>query len=213
MSCSQELNELSEIIDNIHFVGTPNINLTLNGDARDLKTFNLQLPGARPGRRVTLGHGEKRRHPECRGGFPPTPTSLPRLTLDLSADIAATRWADLNHARLFVQTQTSPPDQVPPTVIRLNAAAASSRWGSARDIRLNAHVAPNTDIPKVFDPALAWWTNAQPYHLRLVLWPPDPFANAPSRRILAVQRSVDFGRHRSFAITNFVCHRRRRTAR
>lgn len=159
----QELNELSEIIDNIHLVGTPNINLTLNGDARDLKTFNLQLRAHVPAaaspwatvKNATLNVGADSADTN----------SLPRLTLDLSADIAATRWADLNHARLFVQTQTSPPDQVPPTVIRLNAAAASSRWGSARDIRLNAHVAPNTDIPKVFDTALAWWTNAQPYHL------------------------------------------------
>lgn len=159
----QELNELSEVMDNIHFIGTPNIDLTLNGDARDLKSFDLQLHAHVPA--ASSPWATVKNATLSAGADSADTNSLPRLTLDLAADIAATRWANLNHARLSIQTQASPPGQVPPAAIRLDAATASSRWGSARNIQLNAHVAPNANAPKIFDAALAGWTNAQPYQL------------------------------------------------
>jgi hypothetical protein len=159
----QELNELSEITENVHFIGTPNINLSVNGDARDLRTFDLQLHAHVPA--ASSPWATVKNATLNAGADSADSNSLPRLTLDLSADIAATRWADLNHATLLIQTQTSPPTQMPPATIRLRAAAASSRWGSARDIRIDADATPCANAPKVFDAGLAWWTNAQPYQL------------------------------------------------
>jgi hypothetical protein len=44
-----QLKRLSDVLDRIHFDGTPQLNLTVNGDARDLHSFLVRLKFAAAG--------------------------------------------------------------------------------------------------------------------------------------------------------------------
>ena len=82
------LKEFSDTLDRIQFDGTPRLNLSVTGDARDLKTFDLRLTASAPGADTPWGGG--------RGlalsvrAKPKTFDRLPETTMRLEAAEAVT---------------------------------------------------------------------------------------------------------------------------
>ena len=54
-SLESQLQKLSDTLDQIHFTGTPQLNLAVNGDARDIHTFVIQLNVQRADARTRWG--------------------------------------------------------------------------------------------------------------------------------------------------------------
>ena len=139
------LKKISDTLEKIHFVGKPEIELAVTGDAPDLKTFVLRLDARAPAtetpwgsaKNVVLAAEAKPLH----DGW------LPQLKLDLSALNTDTSWGSLHHATLALQTETAPAGKIPPTVFYFQSDAANSRWGSARKINFDAQLSANPDSP------------------------------------------------------------------
>jgi hypothetical protein len=168
----EELKKISDALDRIHFSGTPHLTLAVNGDARDMKTFDLRLNAQIPG--AATPWGDLRNGTLTVQAKPQDDHTLPVLTVRLVAGQSITPWGTVRRETLVIRTAASPVTQPPPAVLHLEAADAETRWGGARGIQLDASLTAPADMPTKFDATLAWWTNAQPYQLawmaRLADW-------------------------------------------
>jgi hypothetical protein len=123
-----QLQKISETLDRIHFDGTPILNLTLNGDARDVHSFvcrlNVTAPAAQTPwggiSRATLVAQANLLRLDC----------LPETTVYLEAGHARTPWGEASDLRLTANL-TAPADA--PT----NLDSAWDFWTNAQPYRLN----------------------------------------------------------------------------
>ena len=154
-----QLQKFSDTMDRIHFRSRPLLTLAVNGDARNVKTFRLQLKAQLAD--ATTPWGDLQQAVLDVDARPQDLNSLPPLTVRLAVARAKTPWGSLDHGTLALQTAAAPLRQPPPVVAHLGAAAADTRWGAAREIRFAATLAPSATTP--VDTAWGWWTNLQPY--------------------------------------------------
>jgi hypothetical protein len=174
------IKKISDIFNQIDLTGSPRFDLTINGDARDIDSFNLRLALNAAGaqspwgqvRRAAFSADIASRETE---GLPPS------LTLRLAIGSAKTPWANVTAGTLSIQTVATITNRLPPVQMEIQAAAADTRWGDAKNIHLNlgAQSAPPEDVAR--DAALGPWTNATPFALE---WA------ASSSRVNARQLSV-----------------------
>ena len=186
-----QLKKISDTLDRIHFTNAPLLTLTVNGDARDVKTFRLRLDAQIPG--ATTPWGDVQKAVLNVNARPQDLNSLPPLAR------AARGGAGRNAVGAFATRHARHPDrrraaqQPPPAVVHLEAAAADTRWGGAHDIRFDATLA--AAAPANVDAAWGWWTNLQPYQFNWTARMKELKSeklNADSvaaRRILAARRN------------------------
>ena len=156
-----ELKTISDTLDRIHFHGVPLLTLTVNGDARDVKTFKLRLDAQIPD--AATPWGDLQKAVLTVNARPQDLNSLPPLTVRLAVEQAKTPWGSLQDETLAIQTAAAPLLQAPPAVAHLEAAAADTPWGGAREIQFDATLAAAA-VANV-DSAWGWWTNLQPYQI------------------------------------------------
>ena len=159
-----QIKRISDQYNRIHFEGFPQLNLALNGDARDIDSFKLKLSLAAPGAETPWGHFRAvaltaKINPPATSGPPPL------LQIKLTVASAKTPWVHLDQGTLDLQTLAVLTNVLPPVVLEFQADRINSRWGDASDLTLNAGIqsapVPNTnnDLP------LGYWTNAIPFQL------------------------------------------------
>jgi hypothetical protein len=122
-----QLQKISETLDQIHFDGTPKLNLTLNGDARDFRSFVCRLNVTAPAAQTPWGNVSRATlvaqahllRLDC----------LPETTVYLEAGRARTPWGEASDLR-FNADLTAPADA--PT----NFDLSWDFWTNAQPYRL-----------------------------------------------------------------------------
>ena len=94
-------------------------------------------------------------------------TNLVNADLALSAGAFETRWGSATNAQFHAQWIHSLTNPVPLTGEgRLDCTQATSEWGAARELQLNARLAtPATHTSPRADESWAWWAKLEPYVL------------------------------------------------
>lgn len=193
-----QLKKISETVEKIHFNGAPEIELSVNGDARDLKTFVLRLGGRAPAAETPWGGADD--IALAAEAKPLRDGELPQLILNLSAQNVRTPWGSLHRSSFVMHTEAAPAGKIPPAILHLETAAASSRWGDAQEISFDAQLAANKNAPTNLDAANGWWSNAQPYKLA---WSAK-LAQLKSEKLAADSVTLGgFWNSPELAITNF----------
>ncbi len=119
--------KISGTLDRIHFDGTPKVNLTLNGDARDLHSFTARLNVAVPAARTPWG--EVSRAALIAQANLLRSDRLPQTTVYLAADEIHTAWGAGNDVR-FTAHLLAPAD------VATNLDSSWDFWTNAQPYRL-----------------------------------------------------------------------------
>jgi AsmA-like C-terminal region len=121
------LQKISEALDRIHFDGTPKLNLTLNGDARDFHSLIVRLNVTVPAAQTPWG-GVSRATLIAQAS-PQRLDCLPQTTVYLEAGEARTRWGDARD--LHLTANLTVPDDV-----TTNFDSSWDFWTNAQPYRL-----------------------------------------------------------------------------
>jgi len=175
------LQQFSSTLKQIHFAGQPQLNVRLNGDARDVHTFTLAVSARAKGVRTPwfgLNNLEFVAHVRAPTNVPPlavgTPwyfwTNLPTFRIDWFA-----RGADLRLDQIQAQTLDctgvwGEPGDVHALALTVNARAGGVRtpWFSVSNVDFAARALAPTNPAPAGDPSWGFWTNVQPFQLEWV---------------------------------------------
>jgi hypothetical protein len=168
-----QLQAFSDTLGKIHFTGTPQLSLTVDGDAREVHSFIVHLTVTAPGVQTPWAGARDVQF-------------IARLTAPTNATASAAAlagfWTNLQPFRLAwtaraAEAQSkrasastiecdgvwSAPEL---TVTKLTARQGAWTPGlTAQNFEAAATLTAPTNVAAHFDPALSWWTNLQPYRL------------------------------------------------
>lgn len=135
VSFQERARQLADALDQIHFSGKPELNVILNGDARDWRSFHGFLSLNTPGASTpwgTLTNGLLL----TRLTAPEGTNQEPRLDVELRADAAQTHWGGTTNFQLGIRVAGTNRAS-----IELHADAAQTRWGGLKNLQANIHAA------------------------------------------------------------------------
>lgn len=174
-SVQASLQGFSDTLKQIHFAGKTQLNVRLDGDARDVHSFTCIISAQAPGVQTpwfSVSNLEFAAHvlaptnaPLYAGPAYGFWTNLQPFRLDwfargtnfksskLSADIVdcSGAWGDPRDVRAFA------------TTVNARARGVQTPWFSLYDLDLAARVLTPTNLPHSTDPSWGFWTNLQPF--------------------------------------------------
>jgi hypothetical protein len=135
----ERLARLADTLERIHFAAPPEIQVAIDGDARDLQSLlvrmNLRAPDANtPWGTFQEGYFSLRL-------LPPTTNTPSRAEMVLTADSAETRWGSSTnlHLRLtFAPSPTVAETNVVQADLRISSDGTATRWGRGTNVQLTA---------------------------------------------------------------------------
>ncbi len=168
-----QLQKFSDTLRKIHFTGEPRLNLTVEGDARNLHSFAVHLIVTAPGvqtpwagardvqfvARLTAPADDPTKVNALSGFW----TNLQPFRLAWTAQAAALRAGKASADTVECGGVWSAPEL---TVTKLSAQRGAWAPGlTVRNLEAAANLTAPTNIPAHFDPSWSGWTNLQPYRL------------------------------------------------
>ncbi len=168
-----QLQIFSDTLGRIHFTGTPQLNLTVAGDARDVHSFNVRLAVNAPGIQTPWAGARDLRF-------------TARLTAPANAptnfNASSGLWTNLQPFRLAwtarvaeLQSGKASADTVECDGVwhapELTVTKFSVRLGAwtpgltLRNVEATANLTAPASVPANIDSSWSWWTNLQPYRL------------------------------------------------
>ena len=157
------LEQIAATLEKIQLPGLPHVALVVNGDARDARTFKLQLAASVPDALTPWGRFQKT--DLTADARLVSADSWPQLNLRLTADEAMTPWGNLTRGLLTLQSDAVPAPQLPPLTLHLETATLSHEHCLLANFLLDAQFTTNALTVADTDTRLAWWTNLQPFQL------------------------------------------------
>jgi hypothetical protein len=168
-----QLQTFSDTLGKIHFTGTPQLSLTVDGDARDVHSFTVHLAITAPGVQTPWAGAREIQF-------------TARLTAPTNNPASVTAssgfWTNLQPFRLAwtaraaeVQSTRADADTVEcdgvwsaPELMVTKLTARQGEWTpglAVQNFDAVATLTAPTNITTHFDPSWSWWTNLQPYRL------------------------------------------------
>ena len=141
----QRLGQLADALEQIHFPSTPELNLEVECDARDLSSLGARMTLRAPGAKTPWGTFD--------GGvfsarvIPPASGEPSRAEVILRAASAQTRWATASNLDLTLHVFASAHATNFSADLKLKTARVETKWGRAGKVRLTAqwlHSSTNT---------------------------------------------------------------------
>ncbi len=137
----RRLTRFADTLQKIQFSAAPDVKLFVNGDARDLRTFNARLTVVAPGAETPWGtfnggHFQARLAPTETNG-------VSRLDITLKATEGQTPWASATN--LFFEVSgmsTEGQTNLANARISLRASGAHTRWAAGRELELVMNLVP-----------------------------------------------------------------------
>lgn len=128
----ERLRKIADALDQITFPAPPEFRLDLNGDARDLGSFDALFTVKAPAADTAWGRGKQA--VLTTRLFPAGSNELSRLEISLQAQQVETRWANTTNldVRLRLVTVAAHPDLVD-VVASLRVAGVESPWAIVKD--------------------------------------------------------------------------------
>ena len=168
-----QLQAFSDTLGKIHFTGTPQLSLTLDGDARDVHSFTVHLAVTAPGvqtpwagardvqfnARLTAPTNATASAATMSGFW----TNLQPFRLTWTARAAEAQSKQASGSTVECDGVWSAPEL---TVTKLTVRQGG--WApdfSAQNFEAAATLTAPTNLLTHFDPSWSWWTNLQPYRL------------------------------------------------
>jgi len=157
-----QIKRISDVFNQIELSGSPRFNLSINGDARDMASFNLSLTLVAAGAESPWGQVKQASFAadiESRetAGLPPA------LKIRLAVAAAKTAWANVQNGSLAIQTVAVVTNRLPPVEVEFQAASVDTRWGDGEKVFLNLGAKSLPPETVVTAAALGPWTNATPF--------------------------------------------------
>ena len=134
----QRMRRFADTLERIQFTSSPELNLRISGDAKDLQTFGVHLTVAAPGAQtpwgaVSDGRAEIRLKPA-------DSNDISQVELELTATGAQTQWGAASNLNLAVTLRQA--DSFTNTVrglLRLSAELATSEWATTSNFVFTAN--------------------------------------------------------------------------
>jgi hypothetical protein len=150
-------------LQKIRLLRSLDVSLTVNGDARDARTFRLRLTAEVPDAATPWGHYHQAGlTADTRLG---QAGDWPQVNIRLTAKSATTPWGSLSEGLLTLKSETVPLVQWPPLTTHLETATLNHREIRTKNFRLDAQMSSATNLPAMTDVSLGSWTNLQPFSL------------------------------------------------
>ena len=128
---------LADTLEKIQFSGTPDLNLELRGDARDLLSFHLRLDISAPGATTPWGAVTDGRF--LARLLPSASNQVSRAELSLKAAEARSDWASATNLSLLVHVATfEHQTNLVNADLNLSAGTVDTRWGDATNAQFAA---------------------------------------------------------------------------
>ena len=159
-----QIKRISDVFNRIDLAGSPRFDLKINGDARDIASFNLGLTLDASGAESPWGsvkHAAFSANIESREADGLSPL----LKLRLAVAAAKTPWANVDEGALSIQSVAIITNRLPPVQVEFQAASVNTRWGDAKNISLKLGAESTPPEAVVNDSVLGLWTNATPFQL------------------------------------------------
>jgi hypothetical protein len=135
------LNQLADFLESTQFSEPPEFKLDVRGDARDLQSFSVRMMLNAPGAITPWGTVHDSRLTARLE--PATNRSLSRISIELEAADAQSRWANTTnfHLQLLADSAQGQTNIVDAELL-LEAAAAHTRWAFSTNLHLNLRLLP-----------------------------------------------------------------------
>jgi len=168
-----QLQAFSDTLGKIHFTGTPQLSLTVDGDARDIHSFIVHLAVTAPGVQTPWAGASNVQFIARLTAPANNPASVTALTgfwtnlqpfrLAWTARAAEAQSKQASASTIECDGVWSAPEL---TVTKLTARQGGWTPGlTAQNFEAAATLTAPTNAAIHFDPSWSWWTNLQPYRL------------------------------------------------
>ena len=147
--------QLADFFENTQFSEPPEFRLDLRGDARDLQSFSVRMMLNAPGATTpwgTVHDGRLTARLE-----PATNRALSRLSIELEAGDAQSKWANTTnfHLQVLVDSNWGQTNIVEAELL-LEAASTHSRWAVSTNLHLNLRLLPVQGETNLVNAEIAW---------------------------------------------------------
>lgn len=168
-----QLKQFSDTLRKIHFTGTPQLSLTVDGDARDIHSFTVHLIVNAPGVQTPWAGARDLQFTARLTAPADVPTNF-NASSGLWTNLQPFRlaWmaraAELRSGKVSADTVECDGVWHAPelTVTKLSARMGAWTPGlTVRNVEATANLTAPVNVPAHFDSSWSWWTNLQPYRL------------------------------------------------
>jgi hypothetical protein len=168
-----QLQKFSDTLGRIHFTGTPQVNLTLAGDARNVHSFNVRLAVNAPGVQTPWAGARDLRFTARLTAPADAPTNFNVLSgfwtnLQPFRIAWTARAAELQSGKASAGTVECDGAWHAPELALTKLSAQQGAWTpglTVRNVEAAANLTAPGRAPASIDSSWSWWTNLQPYRL------------------------------------------------